>query len=352
MIDTLKLVLLDYDASDADLELQPATINVKTGTMNGNFPLYKSGERMIEGRRAFNNEGHIRTEIKVIPARDEQGIQPLCTLAMEIPRIAGCSNYHPTDKTGFGAVLATAQKHCSDIGLKTNIMDAQPARVDAFRNVVTDEPYSNYAPVLALLRGSRMENRGYENGHWWGNGVQQVCVYDKIQKMRRDKLPVDGLPWNSIRFEMRLLKSQKVRDMLEVKTARELLESYDGIAQAYERTMKKQLFSYTVRDVEAMVTSDIRAEVKWFQDTYGRNFEDYWLKACGLKYLTARTTLENVLAVLDELGADRSKKSRMRSKMDKSRFDVEALRCCGPSKRTTGQLYEEMREKVLNQSAA
>jgi hypothetical protein len=62
--------------------------------------------------------------------------------------------------------------------------------------------------------------------------------------------------------------------------------------------------------------------------------------------------LETVIAVLDELGADRSKKSRMRSKMDKSRFDVEALRCCGPSKRTTGQLYEEMREKVFTPLAS
>jgi hypothetical protein len=350
VIDTLKLVLHDYDASDADLELQPATVNVKSGTMNGNFPLYQSGARMIEGRKAFNNDGPCRVEIKAIPSRDECGMQPLCTVALEVPKVAGCSNYHPTDQRGAEAVLAIVQKHLSDIGLKTNLMDAQPARLDAFRNVVADESYSCYAPVLALLRGSRMEKRGYENGHLWENGVQQVCVYDKIQKMQRDKLSVDGLPSNSIRFEMRLLKSQKVRDTLDVKSARELLESYDAIVQAYERTMKKQLFSYTVRDVEAMVSSDIRAEVQWFQDTYGRNFEDYWLKACGLKYLTARTTLETVIAVLDELGADRSKKSRMRSKMDKSRFDVEALRCVGPSTRTTGQLYEEMREKVFARS--
>ncbi len=348
MIDTLQLLLHDYDASDADLELQPATINLKTGTMNGNFPLYKSGARMVEGKRAFNNDGPCRVTIKAIQARDERGIQPLCTVSMEVPKVAGGSNYHPTDKRGAEAALAIVQKHLSDIGLKTNVMDAQPARLDAFRNVVADEPYSCYAPVLGLLRGSRMEKRGYENGHLWENGVQQVCVYDKIQKMQRDKLPVEGLPSNSIRFEMRLLKSQKVRDTLEVKTARELLESYDAIVQVYERTMKKQLFSHSVNAVEAMVASDLRAQVKWFQSTYGRNWEDYWLKACGVKYLTARATLESVLEVLDECGADKSKKSRMRSKMDKSRFDVEALRCIGPSKRTTGQLYEEMREKVFS----
>jgi hypothetical protein len=352
MIDTLQLLLHDYDASDADLELQPATINVKSGTMNGNFPLYKSGARMVEGKRAFNNEGPCRVTIKAIPARDERGIQPLCTVSMEVPKVAGCSNYHPTDKRGAEAALAIVQKHLSDIGLKTNVMDAQPARLDAFRNVVADEPYSCYAPVLGLLRGSRMEQRGYENGHLWENGVQQICVYDKIQKMQRDKLPVDGLPSNSIRFEMRLLKSQKVRDTLEVKTARELLESYDAIVEAYERTMKKQLFSHSVNAVEAMFASDIRAEMQWFQETHGRNWLHTWVKACGWKFITQHTTLETVLDVVDELEADRMKMSRIRSKMDKSRFDVEALRCAGPSTRTTGQLYEEMREKVLNQKAA
>jgi hypothetical protein len=59
-----------------------------------------------------------------------------------------------------------------------------------------------------------------------------------------------------------------------------------------------------------------------------------------------------VIGVFDKLEADRSKRSRIRSKFDKSRFDVEALRCIGPSTRTTGQLYEEMREKVFAHGAA
>jgi hypothetical protein len=348
MIDTLQLLLHDYDASDADLELQPATVNVKTGTMNGNFPLYKSGARMVEGKRAFNNDGPCRVTIKAIPSRDERGIQPLCTVAMEVPKVAGCSNYHPTDKRGAEAALKIVQKHLSSIGLKTNVMDAQPARLDAFRNVVADEPYSCYAPVLGLLRGSRMEQRGYENGHLWENGVQQVCVYDKIQKLQRDKLPVEGLPSNSIRFEMRLLKSQKIRDTLEVNSARELLANYQGIAEAYERTMQKQLFSHSVDAVATMVASDIRAEMQWFQETHGRNWCDYWLKSIAWKFLSQHTTFQTVLDVLDELEADRMKMSRIRSKMDKTRFNAEALRCAGPSIRTTGQLYEEMREKVLH----
>jgi hypothetical protein len=348
MIDTLQLLLHDYDADGADLELQRGNVILKTGELTGNFPLYKSGGKMVEGKKAFNNDGPCRVTIKAIPARDERGIQPLCTVSMEVPKVAGCSNYHPTDERGAEAALNIVQKHLSSIGLKTNVMDAQPARMDAFRNVVADEPYSCYAPVLGLLRGSRMEKRGYENGHLWENGVQQVCVYDKIQKMQRDNLSIEGLPPNSIRFEMRLLKSQKVRATLEVKTARELLESYGAIVEAYERTMKKQLFSHSVDAVDAMFASDMRDEMLWFQQTHGRNWLDTWVKACGWKFITQHTTLETVLDVVDELESDRMKMSRIRSKMDTSRFNVEALRCIGPSTRTTGQLYEEMREKVFS----
>jgi hypothetical protein len=172
-------------------------------------------------------------------------------------------------------------------------------------------------------------------------------VYDKIKKMQRDKLPVDGLPSNSIRFEMRLLHSQKVRDTLEVKSARELLESYDAIVQAYERTMKKQLFSYTVRDVDAMFASDMKAEVAWFQENAGRNYVAAWINSVGVKRLLEISDTETIMGVIAELEPDRPKMSRIAKMFDKSRFDVEALRCAGPSIRTTGQLYEEMREKVF-----
>jgi hypothetical protein len=42
-------------------------------------------------------------------------------------------------------------------------------------------------------------------------------------------------------------------------------------------------------------------------------------------------------------------KSRMKSQLTKMRFEGQAMRVPGPSKRTTSQLYQELREKVLGQ---
>jgi hypothetical protein len=350
MIDTLQLILHDYDASGADLELQHGTTNTKTGEITGSFQLYKSGGRMVEGRKAFNNEGPCRVTIKAIPSRDERGMQPLCTVAMEVPRVASSSNYHPTDEKGTARALGIVQRHLDSIGLKANVMEAQPARLDAFRNVIAAEPYSCYAPVLQLINGSRMEKRGYENGFLWENGVQQVCAYDKLQKMVRDKLSVDGLPANTIRFEMRLLKSKKVRDTLEVRTARELLEKYEGLVDAYKKTMEKQIFRHNVDDVDALFHSDIKQSMGYFKGIGGRNWLQQWMMAFAYQALMQQTNIETVLAVVGELEEDKEKCSRLKKKLETTQFETEALLTCGPSKRTTGQLYEEMREKVLGSS--
>jgi hypothetical protein len=352
VVDTLQLVIPDYDASEADLQLQPAVVNVKSGEMIGNFPLYRRGNSMVEGRAAFNNEGPCRVTIKAIPSRDERGMQPLCTVAFEVPKVAGGSNYHPTDKAGTEDALRRIQAHLTGIGLKTNIWDAQPARLDAFRNIIADEPYSCYSPVLRLLGGSRMEQRGYENGALWENGVQQVCAYDKLQKMVRDKLDIAGLPANTIRFEMRLLKSRKVRDTLNVRTARELLESYEEIINAYERTMKQQLFRHDVKNVDALFASDIKTGMAYFQAQGDRNWLQKYITACGYQFLTQHASIETILGVVDELEPDKSKLSRLRSKIKTTQFETESLLAAGPSRRTTGQLYEEMREKVFTRLAA
>jgi rubrerythrin len=133
---------------------------------------------------------------------------------------------------------------------------------------------------------------------------------------------------------------------------RELLEHYDDVARVYQETMEKQLFSYSVRDVETMYASDIEAQIKYFQATAGRNYVAEWVTSRGWQDITKQSSMETVIAVIEKCEPDRKKLSRVKKSMRKSRFDSEALRSAGTSTRTTGQLYEEMREKVLNQHAA
>jgi hypothetical protein len=192
-----------------------------------------------------------------------------------------------------------------------------------------------------------MKQRGYENGFLWENKRQQVCVYDKLRKMEHDKLSIAGLPRNSIRFEHRMLESRKVRDVLSFRSVTDLLENYDTIKSTYQQTMKKQLFRYEPAEVETILASEIESDMRFFAAKENRESLSSYLKCYGLHCLLQRTTMETILCAMDNVYASRMQKSRMKSQLTKMRFEGQAMRAPGPSKRTTSQLYQELREKVL-----
>ncbi len=349
MIDTMQLLLTEYDCKDAKLKLQPSPIDMATGAATANFPLWHNGTQMVEGAYAYHRQEHINVKLYPMPKPEGQGMGTICSIRFEVPKFAGDSNYHPTDRKGTQRAIRSAEKHLASIGIKTSLKTAQISRLDAFRNVVADEPYSCYQSVLGLLSGSRMKQRGYENGFLWENQQQQVCVYDKLRKMEHDKFSIAGLPRNSIRFEHRMLKSRKVRDALNFRSVADLLESYDSIASSYQQTMKKQLFRYEPAEVETIMASEIEAEMRWFKGKYGRESLSLYLKCYGLHSLLQKTEMETILGVVEKVYDSRLKKSRMKAELLKMRFDTQSMRVLGPSKRTTGQLYAELREKVLGQ---
>jgi hypothetical protein len=349
VIDTMQLLLTDYECNNVKLRLQPSPINTETGEATGSFPLWREGERVVEGAYAYDRQEHVNVKLYPMPKPEGQGMGTICSIRFEVPKFVGDDNYHPADFKGTRKALRQAEKHLAGIGIKTDIKTAQISRLDAFRNVVGEEPYPCYQSVLGLLSGSRMKQRGYENGFLWENQQQQVCVYDKLKKMEHDKLSTSGLPGNSIRFEHRMLKSKKVRDVLNFRNVADLLESYDTIARAYQETMAKQLFRYEPAEVETIVVSQIESDMRFFKGKYGRNSLSLYLKCYGLHSLLVLTEMEVILRAVENVFDDRKKKSRMKAELTKMRFDTQSMRVLGPSKRTTGQLYQELREKVLGQ---
>jgi hypothetical protein len=347
MIDTMQLMLTDYDARAAELTLQPASVNTLTGESKNNFPLWHNGTKTVEGAYAYFREGHFNVTIKPQHNPDGMGIGTACYVRFEVPKFAGESNYHPTDAKGTAEALQASQKLLKRVGIKTNVKTARISRLDAFKNVVAAEPFSCYSGVLALLAGSRMQKRGYENGFLWENTRQQICVYDKLRKMLHDKLSTVGLPENTLRFEHRMLQAQKVKDALEMATVADLLADYDKVCDVYQATMKRQLFRHQAKDIEIMLSSDIEREMLFFQTQYGKEWLNQYLRAFGLHSLLQKTNIETILNVVDKLAENRMKKSRLKRDLQKMQFDVSALAPVGGSKRTTGQLYQELQEKVL-----
>jgi hypothetical protein len=320
---------------------------MKTGAAKANFPLWHDGAKMVEGAYAYHRDEHFNVTIKPQPKPGGMGFGTACYVRFEVPKFAGGDNYHPVDHKGTKKALRDAEECLKAVGIATDLRTAQISRLDAFKNAVTAEPMSCYQGVLSLLSGRRMKQRGYENGFLWENGSQQLCAYDKLQKMRHDKLPTKGLPANSQRFEWRGLSSRKIRDALGFHNVGELLDDYNRVSEFYRETMQKHLFRYSVEDIEVLLASDIEREMLFFREHYGRDWLNSYLRVFGLHSLLQKATLETVLGVVDKVAENRMKKSRLKADLQRYRFQAESLTCFGDSKRTTGQLYEELKSKVL-----
>jgi hypothetical protein len=343
----MQLLLTDYDASGAQLTVQPSAFDSETGELKANFPLWHNGQSTVEGAYAYRREGHFNATIKPQFKTDGTGTAAACYVRFELPKFAGGSNFHALDKSGVMDAIRAAGAALDGFGIKTNIETAQIARLDAFKNAVMSEPVSCFQPVLSLLKGSRMKQRGYEEGFLWENGRQQICFYDKLRKMRHDKLPVAGLPANVLRGELRFLKSNKVRDALSMKSVRDLVENYEEVRRVYQDTMSKQLFRVSTTGSTVMVESALKEEMAFFQERYGREWLDAYFRTFGLHCLLQKASIETVVGVVDELTENRMAKSRMKNKLSKLRFDAEALYPATGSKRTVGELYDELREKII-----
>ncbi len=347
MIDTMQLLLTDYDASKARLTLQPASVDTGTGALKGNFPLWHDGAKMVEGAYAYHRDEHFNVTIKPQPRPGGLGVGTACYVRFEVPKFAGGHNYHPVDHNGTKQAMRDAEKCLKAVGIVTDLRTAQISRLDAFKNVVADEPMSCYQGVLSLLSGRRMKMRGYENGFLWENGSQELCVYDKLQKMRHDKLSIEGLPANSQRFEWRLKSSRKVRDTLGFSNVREMLNDYAHLREVYQETMQKHLFRFSVEEVEVLLASDIERGMMFYQQHLGQNWLNSYLRDFGLHSLLQKASMETVLGVVDKVAENRMKKSRLKSDLQRYRLQAEALNYFGDSKRTTGELYRELQGKVL-----
>jgi hypothetical protein len=347
MIDTMKVLLTDYAVKKAKLSLVPSTIDTETGEMKGNFPLWTDGQKTFEGSQAYHRDEHFNVNLSAQFKNDGSGISTVCYVTFDVPKFAGGHNYQAVDFAGTQDALKQAEKKLRDVGIKTNIMTAKPSRMDTFDNVEADEPYSCYQPVLALLHGSRMKERGYEGGFLWENQSHEICAYDKRQKMKKDKHSLSGLPKHPIRFEYRAKQARKIQTAYGFHSVQDLMDGYDSIRSVYLQTMGKQLFKYSASDVEALFHSELVKDFEWYHAHTGARWMDKYFRDYGIFCIMQKASMETVLGALNEVEDNKMKRSRLKKKLGEAHFASAALSLMPASSRTHGELYNELQEKLL-----
>jgi hypothetical protein len=344
MLDTLKLSLVDYEfADDAEFEVVQPTINTATGEARPAIPLMRVGNRTISGIKAFKNEENFNVTVKPIMADDPRSVR--CYVQFSVPKMIETTNYLPADEKATLKGLKQLEKDLRRAGIHANISDAEISRMDACKRVETVEPFQTYTSVLSALQGQRMHKRDYGTTFLWHNTQQEVAVYDKIAEMTHRKNSTAGLPKNVISFEHRLLKARKVQDTLGMKTVKDLLSDFGHVHACYATAMQKQLFKLQVPDVEALSSRALAEQMESIKASGRRFWFQSWLNAYAVAAL-----LDDKTALLDAVGEVAGNKmtvSRLKRQLLKVEADAMTLREVAPSRRSAGELYRELEEKVL-----
>ncbi len=347
MLDTMRLVLTDYEVRNPKLTLTPASIDTETGEMKGNYLLWREGNRAKEGKEAHHRDGHFNANIRPDRNTDGTGPKSFCIVNFEVPKFAGGNNFKPVDYQGTKDAFQQAERMLKDIGIHTNIRTAQASRLDTFRNAIVSEPFSNFRSVLLAMQGSRMKQQEYGDGVLWKNGRSQVIAYDKCAQLLYKKESVVGLPSNALRAELRSLEASKVRDVYGFKNVQELLDGYDGILDVYRQSLKKLLFKYSVPELEVIFASELEAHMRFCEEHYGRNWFQKFLMEVGMQCLVQKSSIETVVQVLDKVADNKMQKSRLKRDLQKIRFSAAAASMVPACNRTNGELYNELQEKLL-----
>ncbi len=322
MLDTLRLTLGEYRIADEpELTVELPTFNAATKELGGYYPLWPSGSTYQMGRKAYHNADDWNFTLQAHGPLGDHVIIP--QISFSVPKLANGSNYEPADLKVTETALINAERELRRIGVHTNILDATLSRLDACKNVLTTEAFAAYAPVLARLQGTRMNKRDYGTTFLWENTQQEVCVYDKHEEMKRRKKNLARVPQNIVRFEHRLLKARKVRDVLGFGTVADLLIGFDEVKRGYVTGMEKQLFKYSPAEVEVVTMEDYACALKVFQRAGKRYFVDAYILAVG--WLQISPNKEAFLAAAESVIDNRSTISQIRRKLMAAEMDAMSL---------------------------
>jgi hypothetical protein len=217
--------------------------------------------------------------------------------------------------------------------------------LDAAKTEAMREPFAGYGPVLSRLEGKRAMRRDYGSTMLWGNTRWEICGYDKREEMRRAKLRLDGLPPNALRMELRALKAAKVRELFGLKTVAELRDALDHVRAVYRSEMEKQLFKHELPEESLLSRADLVQQLTACKEG-GRFWFRAWVEAWAMEQLAPEAAA--LKDAVRQVAETRQVANRIVRQIEQAEREGMALRQVGPSRRTWGDLYNELRDKVLS----
>lgn len=345
-IDTVKLHLKDYSiAIDNNLQVQPSSYIAGTGEVVSEFPLFRNEEgREFRGSKSYLNTNTLNLTIQPF-TRCAEGTT--CFVQFSVPKIHYGNNYYSVGEEGSQAVFSKIEKELWENGIHTNISEAGLSRIDTFKNIQTEEPYSAYYPLFSTLKVRRALQRGYGTTWLVNNTQQEFCIYDKIEEMKHRDIDTAHFPAQTMRFEHRLLNKKKIESIYGFSTVSQLFSGgYPVVKERQVSEWKKSLFSNSVEEVVMLGSKQVEREMRYFYEKYPNYWFEKYLKVMGARYLIEFTSIEVVRSALQSFEPDRMKVWRAEKLLEQAKQEIDYLKREEKSNKTLGTLYIELKEKV------
>lgn len=353
MIDKIQVRVTDFEVKDSsNLIVQPSPYRYSDHSQKANFVLFSRGAELVEGSKAYYNDEDGNYNATIQSFRN----QPYLSISYSPAKVHNGSNYYSVGKGGVLAVGKWIEKDMRENGIYFSLDNSELSRLDLCRNVATDYRFTDYSKVLSLLDGRRKKQRCYGTTFLWLSGVEQICVYDKLEEMRnKGEVIPSGLPSNVIRFETRLMKKRKIRGSLGSSNYLELVNQYDALKDHYREMMSTNLFRYNMDEVKVVCADRIEDEMRWYKDMYQGHWYSRYVKRKGFDYVLDEVGIEvykeALKALLDDESDSNKKKKLYRIMKELKGYQVERLtmeRMREGGTTTLYSLYEELRTKVLS----
>lgn len=345
-LDTVKLHLKDYSITgESTLTVQPATYIAGTGEVVSEFPLFQdTAGKKFKGSKAYLNTDRLNLTIQPF-TRSEAGTS--CFVSFSVPKIHYGNNFYSVGEEGAQAVFNLVEKELWQAGIHTDIQEAGLSRVDTFKNIQTEEPFSSYYTLFPLLKARRAIQRGYGTTFLVHNTQQEFCVYDKLAEMKNREIDTTPFPAQTMRFEHRLLNKQKIEKVYGFSSVSALFSGgYSELKTRQREEWRKSLFSHSVEEVVMLGSRQLEQEMRFFKQRFERNWFEWFLKSYGAYHLAQVAGVEVVRIALQNVEAERTKVWRAEKMLLDTKREIEMLKQEEGSNKTLGVLYQELKEKV------
>jgi hypothetical protein len=296
LIDTLVLGLERAEYRDANVEIEPPKVNMRTGEISPFIDV-----QGMRARKAYVNLDNLyfTSSAKRIPSGSTIQVDKL---QFSIPKLLGLDGVYVSHLShdDICDALGVARDVLKDNGIFTDTFDARLWRLDVACDVSTTYPFSGYGVLFDAMHYRNYADANLGSTYRTGGKGAQWCVYDKRAECVARGVDVAGLPEYLMRFEYRMLRRYAVTSA-GFSDVTSLIDGYDNLPAIVSDAWGKVLFdagediyTYGGSWLRTLQDASDRGSVRWL---------DKALKQLGLYLLKEKgVSPDNLKRVILGLG--------------------------------------------------